>query len=215
MKLKQKLLLALVASILATPTAFAAYDGDAALDENTDAGADDARDYQNVTVNVPEIALIDVSATAGPTFTFGDIADAGSGFTIPAADTTSKLKYSSNVADASTNFRNIELSLGATDNKLPENLVLEVTPQGTPVVAGGTFATCILTGGADGTVAFSGCPSNKNIVAAIKNYASNSDAATGFGIKYEPKLKTGASMIGHTGGADKTLKLIYTMTTQQ
>lgn len=199
MKLKQKLLLALVASILATPTAFAVYDNNA--DENTGTN-DDAVDYQNVNVTVPEVALIDISATAGPTFTFTNPNNAGEQFTMLSANNASRLKYSSNVATGTNTARKVTLSIdgGSTLSALPTNLLLGIAVSGCPVAGGGTLSTTTSIEGSTITTA--------DLITGIANHATGTAGCT---VTYTPSLKANETMIGHTSDTEKTMKLVYTL----
>lgn len=202
MKLKQKLLLALVASILAAPTAFAAPNG---AGENTTT-ADDNIDFHNVSINVPEIALIDVTPdTTGtiPAITFTAPEDAGAGFTTAAvANNTSKLAYSSNVAEGSTtSVRKITVDVASVAGQL-SGVPVGVTL--TPSVAGITGSQ-----GASQTCDLTSTTVTCDLVTGIKNYAtSTAGKDLSYGVAIDA---TTGGMIGHTGGSAKTLKLVYTL----
>ncbi|OQX11627.1 MAG: hypothetical protein BWK73_17270 [Thiothrix lacustris] len=210
MKLKQKLLLALVASILATPAAFA-YTHDTTPTENTAALAHDDVDYHNVSIAVPEIALIDVTPnTTGtaPAITFTAPTDAGAGFTNPVVTGASTLAYSSNVAAVTPGLRKITVAVssatgaGAADLvAIPAGVTLGMTPTLDSPTAG-TVGTCE-------TAPLSSTVTSCDLITGIANYATGINGKT---LTYVPTITGAGGMIAHTAsGAAKTVRLVYTL----
>ena len=204
MKLKQKLLLALVASILATPAAFAARTTDGLANTTTD----DADDVQDVSITVPEVALIDVSQATVPTIVASHSGDAGDAQVFSTStNLTQTVAYSSNVA-TTTSKRKIDLTIGTATadplSGLPANMKLTISS--TPTAAQGINTDCVITG-----TVVSGCDAD-GLIKDIQNIATQ---AAPVAITYTPAMiDPTLGMVGNLGvDTAKNLRLVYTLST--
>jgi hypothetical protein len=190
--MNKQLLIISIAAILAAPSAFAAYTTGAATDGT------DADDKQTVTVTVPEIALLNVSATPVDFDETGLVAPttAGTGFTGSATAATS-YDISSNVANtASPTKRTITVSVDPTVGKVPEGASLAI-------------AVTAPTGGSDGTATLT------NTTTSAQTSATSIANTKGSALPIAYTLVADASgMIAHTGTdgtAADNIGLIYTL----
>ncbi|OQX03275.1 MAG: hypothetical protein BWK73_40100 [Thiothrix lacustris] len=193
--MNKKLLILSIAAILATPSAFAAYEGDPNIAAHADANTgtnDDAIDKQTVSIIVPEVALLQI-ADAPVSLTMPAPANAGEGFKTADAQTSAvqALKISSNSEAGSTSARKLTASIAAA---LPTNWKLTITP----TTSAGTAVASDLV---DATV-------SADIVTDILN---KKDASGSFTYKLGPKAD--GDMMAFSGAADaaKAVEITYTL----
>ncbi len=199
MTMKKTLLATFIATLLAAPGAFAAYDADP--DVNS-AAPDDAADVQTLNVTIPEVALLDISDSDVNLDEAGLHAptDAGLGFTGTATGSTT-YAISSNVSNEDNpKKRKITVAVDTGVGKVPAGARLSVAVA--VPVANATAGTAILT-----------------------NTTLSADSAIDIGNTRESGLNivytldagdpSGTGMIAHTasnGTVSDNIGLIYTLT---
>lgn len=188
--MNKKLLILSIAAILATPSAFAAYDGNADL--NTGAN-DDAVDKQTVNIVVPEVALLEIVDALPINLTMPAPTSAGEGFKTAQEQTSAAqvLKISSNSEEGSSTGRKLTATIATA---LPTNWKLTITPTTT---AGTAEAKDLV----DATV-------SAEIVTDILN---KKDPAGSITYKLGPKAD--GDMMAFSGDADaaKAVEITYTL----
>ncbi len=206
--MKKKILILTIAAIVATPTAFAAYDGNVDANNGTN---DDAADIQTVSVTVPEVALLNISDTPVTLDNTGLHAPttAGAGFTGSATGTTT-YDISSNVlntgdpdnATAPTS-RKITVMTDPVVGKVPDGAELQIT-------------VTAPTGATTGTAKLVSPTSTSSTSTPDSANAIGNTTGTGLNIAYALSADpAGTGMIAHTAndGADAdNIGLIYTLT---
>jgi hypothetical protein len=187
--MKNNLLILSIAAILAAPSAFALYDGDADLNTGTN---DDAVDKQKVNIIVPEVALLQV-ADADVALTMPAPANAGDGFKTTDAQTSAaqNLKISSNSEAGSTVARKLTASIAAA---LPTNWKLTITPTT-------TAGTAVTTSLVDATTSV-------DIVTDILN---KKDAAGNLTYTLGPKENGDMMAFSAPNDALKAVEITYTL----
>lgn len=193
--MNKKILSVLLLSLLATPSVFAAYDAN----NNANTGViDDASDKQTLTIQIPEVALFDISDTAVDLNESSLTApqNAGDGFTGTATGSAT-YAISSNIDNLSPVTRKISVAIDTAIGKVPAGAQLAVT-------------VTAPTGATTGT-------------ANLINTTTTADSATtigntlGTGLNIAYVLGTdpaGTGMIAHTssqGTASDNIGLIYTL----
>lgn len=153
--MKKKLLIAALAAAFAAPSAFAAYvletGNPAPATPTANTGTtDDARDVQNVTITVPEVALLDIGDTNVTIPALTAPTDAGTGFPgvdEPGAVTgTSTFSLSSNVKAISPVARTLEVSV--VSGSVPTGGTLKISANGAGSAGNSSIAGATVTGSA-------------------------------------------------------------------
>ena len=192
--MNKKLLILSIATILAAPSAFAAYEGDPNIAAHADANTgtnDDAIDKQTVSIIVPEVALLQI-ADAPVSLTMPAPANAGEGFKTDDAQTSvgHELKISSNSEAGSSTGRTLTASIATA---LPENWKLTITPATT---AGAAVASDFV----DATTS----------AAIVTGILSKKDTAGTIAYTLSPKAD--GDMMAFSGAADAAKDVVITYT---
>ncbi|MGB5597569.1 MAG: hypothetical protein WBM66_02545 [Thiothrix litoralis] len=183
--MKKNLLILSIAAILAAPSAFAARTTDTLANTGT---TDDADDLQQVTVSVPEVALLDISNSAVTLDELTAPTDAGTGFTGTVSDNVTTFALSSNVLANSAQTRKITAAI--TTGAIPENATLTIATTGA---------------GNGGSAALTKETISGDAASGIKN-----EKTAGGNITYTFGPTNSGDMVAYTAGTDITIT--YTLT---
>lgn len=195
MTMKKTLLATFIATLLAAPGAFAAYDADP--DVNS-AAPDDAVDVQTLNVLIPEVALLDIDDAAVTLNGLTAPTNAGDGFTGSATGSTT-YAISSNIDNLVPVKRKITVAIDTGTGKVPAGAQLEVDVNApTGAIAGKATLT--------------------NTTSSAQDSAVDIGNTRGAGLTIAYTLSTdpaGTGMIAHTaddGTTSDNIGLIYTLT---
>ncbi len=197
--MNKKILAVAMTAAFMMPAAFAAYLGDANGGANNGTN-DDAVDIQTVSVEVEEVALLNIATgTIDLSEAFTVPTTAGNGFT-GSADATSTYAISSNVKNISPTPREVTVAVASSGTgALPEGAQLSITlaSPGNGAVAG----TAILKAG---TTSASSVTNIGNIAAASSNIT--------YKLEVDTAAATGGMIAYTTTTGGDTISLTYTLT---